>query len=578
MTEDTSPHPGHQGPDQPGPQEPPPPGHQGPPAASAPGGPPPPGATGPYGPGPQDHPGAGPGDGSNSYAPSGSGQGFDQVSRGLAGAKTRRSALKLGGAAIIAAVAAWFVWGRGASGDECSTGSTCNDRHYCDEDEQCICTKTTEGDLRCGQLPPYCEQPLCTSSSDCAHLGDGWFCDTPNSGCCTDPPAELSRCIAPCGADYPPPPTTTTTTTLPSQEPEPEEEDEDEDDGEPAHLRLTETQPEGLLFFTRREDGSATYFFGDVDARGGLQPTHVVFQSEDGERATVILDGDMLPVNWTTSEVSIAARPEERDVSLDPNNALHSVIIEDGEGLLHIDLVPDDLEGAIRAAESITGERFPDALDAVAEFDSWNDLLGQARHSAPTQPQAIANALGVSVAHAAAALLAAAENAALDEDEAGGSEESDIITTPPPSGSQPAPGGPSGADDEGAASVPGGPIPSDVMLTSGRAQLPGYLQLYKLLGDLLGPLLESMLKNALLNLGAESLFGPEAPSDPEVPVFDLLLCQGATSWGTVCHYTFFDRENIMGCLDFCKTDLSCFTNICSPITLAVDDVMQTWSD
>ena len=104
-----------------------------------------------------------------------------------------------------------------------------------------------------------------------------------------------------------------------------------------------------------------------------------------------------------------------------------------------------------------------------------------------------------------------------------------------------------------------------------RAILP----IYKFLSDLLGPLLESMVKNALLNLAAEPL-APTAPTDPTVPTFDLLLCQGATSWGTVCHYTFFDRENIMGCLDFCKTDLSCFNNICAPITLAVEDVMQSW--
>jgi len=40
---------------------------------------------------------------------------------------------------------------------------------------------------------------LCKTSEDCADLGPGYFCDTPNSGCCTDPPKELARCVAPCG-------------------------------------------------------------------------------------------------------------------------------------------------------------------------------------------------------------------------------------------------------------------------------------------------------------------------------------------------------------------------------------------
>ena len=63
-----------------------------------------------------------------------------------------------------------------------------------------MCIASAEGLLRCGQLPDRCDVPLCQTSADCAHLGDGWFCDTPNSGCCTDPPANLPRCIGPCGA------------------------------------------------------------------------------------------------------------------------------------------------------------------------------------------------------------------------------------------------------------------------------------------------------------------------------------------------------------------------------------------
>lgn len=80
----------------------------------------------------------------------------------------------------------------------CSVASRCGSRVHCSADSQCICTQTTEGDLRCGQIPEQCGVKLCQSSDDCAELGEGYFCDTPLSGCCTDPPKELSRCIAPC--------------------------------------------------------------------------------------------------------------------------------------------------------------------------------------------------------------------------------------------------------------------------------------------------------------------------------------------------------------------------------------------
>lgn len=475
---------------------------------------------------------------------------FDQLTRQAGGLRSRRSMLGLGLAAIVAGIVAWFLWGRG--GSRCTTASSCGDRHYCNDEETCICTETAEGDIKCGQLPPYCEVPLCTTSADCAHLGEGFFCDTPNSGCCND--GHLSRCIAPCGAEYPPPPTTTTTsTTVPDDEdPEEEEPEETADDGEPAHLRRTATQPEGVLFFTRREDGTSAYFYGQEDRAGVLQPTHVVFEDEDGVLATVIVNDEMLPVNWTASELSMAARAESRDTVLDPTDALHSVILGSEEHVLRVDLVPTELGAAIAAMEELTEERFTDARRVVQDASDWTALVEAAREAGDDQPQHIANALGASIAHALTVILAAAEEVEVEVEDDG----STTSTTE------------AQEKDEDAIGAPH----DRVLPISAPTQL---LPIYKLLSELLGPLLESMVKNALLSMGTDPL-APKSPTDPTVPTFDLLLCQGATSWGTVCHYTFFDQSNIMGCLDFCKTDLSCFNNICMPITLAVDEVLQSW--
>jgi hypothetical protein len=87
---------------------------------------------------------------------------------------------------------------KSASGGTCAGASRCGERHYCNEEQTCICVESVDGDLRCGRLPTTCHAQLCETNADCANLGEGYFCDTPHSGCCTDPPAELSRCIAPC--------------------------------------------------------------------------------------------------------------------------------------------------------------------------------------------------------------------------------------------------------------------------------------------------------------------------------------------------------------------------------------------
>ncbi len=509
------------------------------------------------------------GPGSGSYAGSGQGEGFDQLTRAAGGGMSRRAMLRLGIGAVVAAMVAWFLWSR-RGGSECATGSRCGDRHYCNEDETCICTETIEGNLRCGQLPPYCNVPLCTTSADCAHLGEGWFCDTPDSGCCTDPPAELSRCIAPCGAEYPPPPTTTTTTTTPQDETEePEEPEEPIDDGEPAYLQRTESQEDGLLFFTRREDGSGEYYFGEVGRGDALSLTHVMFVQPDGTTAAVVVNEDLLPVSWVAPRVSIAARSETRDTPLDPNDALHAVIIDAEETVHRLGLVPGDLRGVVRRGEAITSESYEGARAVLQEASGgWDALVEAALRPGPEQPQRIANAVGMSITHVGAALLNLARGDNADAPPAPDDESSPDPTVDETNAE---------ATDEEAAGLTAPAAP--LLLGSavaGRAtasrsvprQLPG--------GAIVGPLLETMVKGSLLNLGAETLFGPKPPTDPAVPTMDLLLCQGATSFGTVCHYTYFRRDDIMGCLDFCKTDLSCYTNICAPVVLSAQEAMSGW--
>jgi hypothetical protein len=84
--------------------------------------------------------------------------------------------------------------GEALQADECPVASSCGDRKYCDAANTSICIRSAEGVNRCGLPPASCSVKLCSASADCASLGANFFCDTPNSGCCSD--GELPRCVA----------------------------------------------------------------------------------------------------------------------------------------------------------------------------------------------------------------------------------------------------------------------------------------------------------------------------------------------------------------------------------------------
>jgi hypothetical protein len=142
---------------------------------------------------------------------------FDNLARGLATGVSRRQVLKglIGGAVVgLFTVIGYNLKGSSpvtaSSADPtldyhlflpiiataCSVASACGSRKYCSTDETCLCVRSAEGDIRCGKIPGSCDVQLCQTSADCANLGEGYFCDTPNSGCCAD--GEKPRCIAPC--------------------------------------------------------------------------------------------------------------------------------------------------------------------------------------------------------------------------------------------------------------------------------------------------------------------------------------------------------------------------------------------
>jgi hypothetical protein len=63
-----------------------------------------------------------------------------------------------------------------------------------EEGQDCLCTRSTEGRVRCGDNTSCGATPPCTTSVECeALLGPGAFCQAPGTGCCGQ------VCVPACG-------------------------------------------------------------------------------------------------------------------------------------------------------------------------------------------------------------------------------------------------------------------------------------------------------------------------------------------------------------------------------------------
>jgi hypothetical protein len=462
---------------------------------------------------------------------------FDILTRDLARATSRREVLRLLSIAAGGGLLAALGIGCDSLPDlppwpaVCTVASTCGSRHYCNDEETCLCIQSTEGELRCGQLPNTCHLPLCESSADCTYLGAGYFCDTPHSGCCSDPPAHLSRCIAPCGA--PPCPEAYLCAGRCCAENErclggvctvcPDErvcgsqccaEGQSCVGGSCVQTETTlavaaDTAERDLLFFVRQPAGTS-YYQGVREVEGPLVG-YVTVEDDAGAVTAIIYHDDYYPIQWMLDGMTIQLRRRPGD-TFDPAQAFHIVMEGDKPRGYTVDIRPSDLSAVVARLEQETGLTFEGARRfLVTTASSYAEILALARQAGDDQPRLIAAAIGFSTAAAALALADALsqEHASL------------------------APAVVIGA-------------PGKQLVGMGASMLGGVI------GDALGP---------------------QTPQDPSVPTVGVLLCQGASIIPQVCNYAFFlNRGSPFPCLDMCFVTTNCFTSICQPMTLAWDDV------
>jgi hypothetical protein len=149
-----------------------------------------------------------------------SGERFDHIARLLAQGTSRRQILKGFAAGLGASLFSTLGFGSAPSQQHiahaapqsdgsylplirvekgprfCAIASDCDTKVICNTQgsKECRCIESAEGVIRCGEVP-LCSAPRCTTSADCAELGEGYFCETVGSGCCGD---DEQRCIPPC--------------------------------------------------------------------------------------------------------------------------------------------------------------------------------------------------------------------------------------------------------------------------------------------------------------------------------------------------------------------------------------------
>jgi hypothetical protein len=410
---------------------------------------------------------------------------FDWLTQAVGETQTRREAvrriLSLVGASALA------PFGVACGGNpvapeeelpECGTASSCGDRHNCMDDSGCICIRTAEGRLRCGRIPS-CSVRRCTSSADCADLGAGYFCDSPNSGCCSE---TEQYCIAPCKA---PPP--------------------------PAFQMAAANNRDVLFSFNYLEH--STYYYGRRNGES-LEVTHVAFNGRNGQAAVLIVNEDYLPVQWILPGATISVRRQDRSQPLDPRDALHFFATTVQETIT-ADISTGSLRQVLNRAEEMLGQTFPAARQfLLTTTENPNVVVTRAREPGMDQPRLIAAAIAFRAAAALVALEAAAS------------------------------------------ANPARPVQGQAAIASVAldAVSLGKMALTSLLGDVL-----------------DREFGPSRPENPNVPSIGVLLCQGATRMPPFCHYMFFLGTTPEPCVSFCRTDLGCFTNICMPMSLGLDD-------
>ncbi|MDQ7041106.1 MAG: hypothetical protein Q9M35_09205, partial [Rhodothermus sp.] len=256
------------------------------------------------------------------------------------------------------------------------------------------------------------------------------------------------------------------------------------------------------------------YYFG-MQQNDSLLLTHLLLQ-QGMQLQGVVFNESHHPIQWIGDSVTVAVRRLRRNPFVSHRTFL-TMAYQGFEDTLTLNLSDQLLSEVLHRFENVAGYSFPEAQALANAFPQWtlDSLAAQAYRSGPEQSGLLAAATAFRTAHTAWRLREAA----------------------------------------------------DTLVASGK-------QPY---GQALAVAARSLTKIAAASLAhvINRELGPGNPNDPrqDLPQLPVLLCRGAAKYG-LCHYMFFRYlGNTMPCVSFCKTSLGCFTDICQPQMLDMQQVL-----
>jgi hypothetical protein len=304
-------------------------------------------------------------------------------------------------------------------------------------------------------------------------------------------------------------------------------------DGSTSRLRAGGvTDIEGLLYYIEHDSGLHGYYFGTGPP---IDLTHLVIQDDKKFIAMVVFNAGMLPVQWVFPELTIAITVPGK-TAFDAREAIHTYVHNQETVNMTLDISLDvPVEKVLAGIPLAFGPELSGSVSALKErVDSMGWLAKTVQEAAALAGTPHETALASMLSMAGVGMRMADQLAAAE-----------IGTT--------------------SAGITG-------LQTVSFAQTGG-ITLRGLARDVAEQLSKTFaILSYLERIGSGYYDGQDIAG----PAVSMLLCKGATKIAHVCHNFYMPNTpgNVSKCVKLCKTNLSCFTDICHPRNFSVSDAFN----
>ncbi len=298
-----------------------------------------------------------------------------------------------------------------------------------------------------------------------------------------------------------------------------------------AIVYTTENPNSELLFAAETEHGTTSFYYGmkeDADKilnrkglnneRTGMAITHVTVRHPDNTTTTLIYNELYYPIMWINHKYVIGLR--RLDGAFDPERTSHLFIYDNKEDTATINIRPGNLYELLDWLELQTGKSHDSARQFLDQYANTFDVIQQrAMTENPDQGIYMRAAIAFSTM-AALKAFEGIEGKQYSSTVLGYYEITPPFTTPSPDKS---------------------PWGTDILTDALANSIAQYLGLFDW--------------------------------DKTGPVVNIYLCRGASKYYNICNYAFF-TGTVSHCLSICKASMDCFTDICRPDVMNVNQALN----